>query len=73
MSNGKILPMTTSRGNRTMITRAMAGIHKPNPKYANVHITYSSIPKEPKRLQQALNHDGWRAAMEEEMTALRSN
>ncbi|KAJ4957826.1 hypothetical protein NE237_024937 [Protea cynaroides] len=50
-----------------MITRGKSGIYKPNAKYALVS---STIPTEPTSVRAALSHEGWYAAMKEEMTAL---
>ena len=55
-----------------MITRLKAGIHKPNPKYANLHTTHV-LPQVPKSVKSALQHEGWAQAMHEELTALKKN
>ncbi|KAF5466936.1 hypothetical protein F2P56_016817 [Juglans regia] len=55
-----------------MQTRSRCGIHKPNPRYANLH-NLVSIPTEPKYVKTAKNHPGWSAAMEEELVALAVN
>ncbi|XP_042964637.1 uncharacterized mitochondrial protein AtMg00820-like [Carya illinoinensis] len=55
-----------------MQTRARCGIHKPNPRYANLHHIVP-IPSEPKSVKSALKHSGWSAAMKEELDALAKN
>ncbi|KZV57610.1 hypothetical protein F511_03070 [Dorcoceras hygrometricum] len=53
-------------------TRSHSGIFKPNPKYALV-VASSGIPRVPRSIKSALNHDGWKAAIQEEMDALHHN
>lgn len=48
-----------------MVTRAKAGIMKPNPRYALLAV--KGIPETPKTLKEALNHPGWNGAMGEEI------
>ncbi|KAF5450376.1 hypothetical protein F2P56_030734 [Juglans regia] len=55
-----------------MQTRSRCGIHKPNPRYADLH-ALTPIPSEPKSIKSALKHPGWSAAMEEELDALAKN
>lgn len=43
---------------RSMVTRSMDGIHKPNPRYANIHCLFSYIPKESRNVGDALTHKG---------------
>jgi hypothetical protein len=57
----------------SMTTRSHHGIVKPNPKYALSTTYSSSVPREPRSVQAALAHPGWRAAMNEELTALHQN
>ncbi|XP_031483797.1 disease resistance protein RUN1-like [Nymphaea colorata] len=58
---------------RTMVTRSMVGTFKPNPKYANLHILYQDIPKEPSSVKEALEKPCWKKAMDEEIEALDEN
>lgn len=44
----------------------MLGIHKPNPKYANLHVTHD-IPVEPKSVVSSNKHLGWSTTMEEKL------
>ncbi|GKV51884.1 hypothetical protein SLEP1_g58503 [Rubroshorea leprosula] len=53
-----------------MVTRAQRGITKLNPRYAYLH---KEIPREPKTVISALKNDGWKAAMHEELHALKIN
>lgn len=54
-----------------MITRARAGIHKPNPKYALAATgTLSPVPRS---VRSALKDDNWHAAMKAEYDALQAN
>lgn len=54
-----------------MQTRSKSGVHKPNPKYALLH-QYDAIPKPPKTIKVAIQHLGWKQAMEE-LQALNQN
>ncbi|GKV29023.1 hypothetical protein SLEP1_g38002 [Rubroshorea leprosula] len=56
--------------NHNMVTQAQRGITKPNPRYAYLH---KEIPTEPKTVISALKNDGWKAAMHEELHALKIN
>ncbi|GKV11134.1 hypothetical protein SLEP1_g22416 [Rubroshorea leprosula] len=53
-----------------LVTRAQRGITKLNPRYAYLH---KEIPREPKTVISALKNDGWKAAMHEELHALKIN
>jgi hypothetical protein len=54
-----------------MITRARAGIHKPNPKYAMAaSATISPIPRS---VRAAIKDPNWYAAMQQEFDALKAN
>jgi histone deacetylase 1/2 len=55
-----------------MVTRARAGIYKPNPRYANV-ATVPDPPDVPSSIHAALRDDDWRLAMQEEHNALLRN
>lgn len=55
-----------------MVTRAQQGIHKPNPRYALV-LERGDIPAKPHNVKMALQHDGWKHAMLEEIDALHQN
>ncbi|XP_041017926.1 uncharacterized mitochondrial protein AtMg00820-like [Juglans microcarpa x Juglans regia] len=55
-----------------MVTPSQAGIRKPNLKYAHYHIVVD-LPKEPKTIHSALNHDGWTKALQDEIQALQDN
>ena len=48
-----------------MVTRAKAGIIKPNHHYALLAV--KGIPELPRTLKEALNHPGWNGAMTEEI------
>lgn len=52
-----------------MITRSKVGIHKPNPKYANLH-DLTPIPKEPKTVRSAFTNPVWSQAMLDELQVL---
>ena len=54
-----------------MVTRAQAGIHKPNPKYAHVATTPALAPP-PTGVRAALRDPEWLAAMQEEFNALQN-
>jgi hypothetical protein len=54
-----------------MATRARAGIHLPNPKYA--HVTVTATPTSPPTTVRATLRDPWHAAMQEEFNAMLSN
>jgi hypothetical protein len=54
-----------------MVTHSKIGIIKPNPRYALLSLI--DIPQEPKIIKAALQHEGWTAAMKEELTALKRN
>ncbi|KAJ4967251.1 hypothetical protein NE237_019100 [Protea cynaroides] len=60
----------TNSNSHVMVTRGKSGIYKPNPKYALVS---STIPTEPTSVRATLSHEGWYAAMKEEMTTLAHN
>lgn len=49
----------------TMITRAKAGIQKPNKRYALIASRYST--EEPKSIEAAMKHPGWNNAVMDEM------
>jgi histone deacetylase 1/2 len=53
-----------------MITRARAGVFKPNPKYA---LTASPVSAVPRSVRDALRDPNWKAAMQEEFNALLRN
>lgn len=53
-------------------TRSKSRITKPNPMYT-LHTPYSAIPFVPKNIQQALAHEGWNHAMQEELEAIKNN
>lgn len=55
-----------------MMTCFQHGIYKSNPKYA-LTVDSQAIPRVPYSVKAALSHDGWRAAMQEEMNALHHN
>lgn len=55
-----------------MITRARAGISKPNPIYADV-ATAAEPPAAPTSVRAALRDDDWRRAVHEEYDALLRN
>jgi hypothetical protein len=55
-----------------MITRAPAGVHRPNPRYANF-TTSAPISSIPKSVHAALRDPNWKAAMQEEIDALQVN
>lgn len=57
---------------RTITTRSQHGIHKPNPRYTLL-LERDNIPTEPRSVKAALQHDGWRQAMLEELDALQKN
>ncbi|RWR75576.1 Zinc finger, CCCH-type [Cinnamomum micranthum f. kanehirae] len=61
--------------NHPMLTRAKSGMVKPNPRYSSSDyaLTAELIPKEPKSIKSALQHQGWLSAMQEEITALNQN
>ncbi|CAA7040242.1 unnamed protein product [Microthlaspi erraticum] len=52
----------------SMTTRAKAGIHKPNTRYALVAL--KMIPPIPKDIHEALRHPGWNLAAMDEMTTV---
>jgi hypothetical protein len=57
-----------------MVTRAQAGIFKPNPKYAlQVESTASTPSPVPKSVRVALRDPNWKAAMQLEFDALLTN
>ena len=56
-----------------MITRAQAGIFKPNPRYANVATDTTTISPIPKSVRCAVRDHHWLAAMQEEYRALMEN
>jgi len=55
-----------------MVTKAQHVIHKPNPRYVLV-LERGDIPEEPRNVKMALQHDGWKHAILEELDALRQN
>jgi histone deacetylase 1/2 len=55
-----------------MVTRARAGIFKPNPKYA-LHSSTSSISPIPRSARDTLKDPNWRGAMQAEFDALQRN
>jgi hypothetical protein len=55
-----------------MITRARAGIYKPNPKYA-MAATAAPISPVPRSVRQAVKDPNWYAAMKQEYDALQAN
>ncbi|XP_011010489.1 PREDICTED: uncharacterized protein LOC105115338, partial [Populus euphratica] len=55
-----------------MVTKAQHGIHKPNLCYVLV-LERGDIPEEPRNVKMALQHDGWKCVMLEELDALRQN
>jgi histone deacetylase 1/2 len=55
-----------------MVTRARAGIYKPNPRYANV-ATVIAPPAVPTSIRAALRDDDWHRAMKDEFDALMRN
>ena len=54
-----------------MITRARAGIHKPNPKYAMA--ATEAISPLPRSVRSAVKDPHWYAAMQKEFDALQAN
>jgi hypothetical protein len=59
-----------------MVTRAQAGIFKPNPRYANVAATTTAPPEAsplPRSVRTAVKDPNWLAAMQEEFAALVGN
>ncbi|PKI36765.1 hypothetical protein CRG98_042842 [Punica granatum] len=64
-------PLPSTDNLHPMITRAKAGISKPNSKFAN--LSTLDIPAEPRSVKSALKHHGWKEAMLEELKALRQN
>ncbi|WVZ66178.1 hypothetical protein U9M48_015440 [Paspalum notatum var. saurae] len=56
----------------TMVTRGRAGVFQPNPRYANVAVPTSISPL-PSSVHAALRDPHWKAAMQEEITALQEN
>jgi hypothetical protein len=62
---------TTTLGHH-MVTRARAGVHKPNPKYALATST-ASISPVPRSVRSALQDPNWYAAMQSEFDALQDN
>lgn len=61
-----------SSTSHSMVTRVKHGIYKPNPRYALL-LTYGDIPTEPRPVKAALQHDGWRKAMFDELDASHQN
>ncbi|EPS58549.1 hypothetical protein M569_16264, partial [Genlisea aurea] len=57
----------------SMVTRSQSGIFKPNPKYALHMAHHRTLPSEPRGVRQALQHPGWKMAMDEELEALHRN
>lgn len=57
---------------RTITTRSQHGIYKPNPRYSLL-LERDNIPNEPHSVKAALQNDGWRQAMLEELDALEKN
>ena len=55
-----------------MVTRARAGVHKPNPKYALTTLT-AAISPVPRSVRSALKDPNWYAAMQSEFDALQAN
>ena len=55
-----------------MLTRARAGIFKPNPRYAGT-VTTTTISPIPRTVNQALKDPNWTAAMQSEFNALIAN
>lgn len=51
-----------------MTTRAKAGIHKPNSRYALVAL--KMVPKTPKNIEEASNHPGWNLAVFDEINTI---
>ncbi|EPS58063.1 hypothetical protein M569_16753, partial [Genlisea aurea] len=68
-------PMLVSGPSRqhSMVTRSQSGIFKPNPKYALHMAQHRTLPSEPRGVRQALQHLGWKMAMDEELEALHRN
>ena len=66
------IPPETNPTQHLMLTRSKVGVHKPNPKYANLHVAYikHDIPTELRYIQNAKCQPGWVATMDEEMDAL---
>jgi histone deacetylase 1/2 len=56
-----------------MLTRSKQGVIKPNPKYTLTITSSLTIPCEPNNIKAALLHPGWKAAMDDELTALHQN
>ncbi|KAJ4954757.1 hypothetical protein NE237_011540 [Protea cynaroides] len=54
----------------SMITHSTTVVKKPNPRYA---LLTDSIPCEPRCIIDALSDEGWKAAMETEIAALKTN
>ena len=55
-----------------MVTRAKAGILKPNPKYALASTAPAMSPL-PRSVREALKDENWRQAMQLEFDALQRN
>lgn len=58
-----------------MLTQSKAEVHKPDPKYLNLHVAHHSyaIPIEPRTITDVKSHPSWLAAMYEELVALVAN
>ena len=55
-----------------MVTYSQVGIYKLNPKYA-LMVLGQGIPRIPKSIKVALQHDGWKSAMQEKMDVVHYN
>lgn len=65
-------PTIDSSSIHTMVTRAQAGIRKPNPKYVMAAtMVHKSV--EPRNVNKALAQPHWAAVMQEELEALDRN
>lgn len=63
-------PTSSLPTSHPMVTRLQKGVVKPNPKY---FLATLDVPTEPKSVKSAMKHDGWLAAMHEEIQALHQN
>ncbi|XP_040996064.1 uncharacterized mitochondrial protein AtMg00820-like [Juglans microcarpa x Juglans regia] len=71
-SPSPVVDSTQTPSRHHMVTCSRVGIHKPNPKYANLHALVD-LPQEPKTILSDLNHRGWNKAMQDETQALHDN
>ena len=64
----EVEPAVQQDNAHSMTTRAKAGVHKPNPRYALVTSLFAT--EEPKTLAAALKHPGWNQAVSCEMETI---